>query len=73
MSPKNREKIENFQKSYSTAIKIVNIATAAIALGWFLLLGTQFITPILLSSASLISSAYTLHKNAQSSVATKSS
>lgn len=77
LSPENKEKIENFQKSYSAAMKIINIVTASIALGWFGYAAIAaweisfVITPILLSATSLISSAYALHKHGQLPVAQK--
>ena len=75
--PDHKEKLENFQKTYSTAIKVVNIVAAAIALGWFALLAYEgaavFTSLILLNSASLATSTYSLYKSAQSPVASKAS
>lgn len=71
LSPENKDKIENFQKSYATAMKIINIVTAGIALGWFSYAAyaaweLSFVAaPLALSAISLVSSAYTLHRNAQ--------
>lgn len=68
LSPENKEKIENFQRSYSTTLKIINIIASGIVLCWFIssacaCCGTLPITSILLSAGSVISSVYTLQRS----------
>lgn len=66
--PGSKEKIECFQKKHSVALKIVNIATAGMGLGFCLLSGPGLAVPIGLYSVSLISSGYALYKNSQPTV-----
>lgn len=67
LSPENAEKIAAFQKGHATAMKIMNIVIAAVALGWFSYVAiagelASVAVPLVLSAASLASSAYTLYR-----------
>ncbi len=67
MTPENKEMIERFEKMYSVAIKVLNIAVAAISLMALpeavLFLGLPQVPVLMLSAASLGSSAYTLYQD----------
>lgn len=62
INPKNKAGIEKFEHLHWTALKVVNLFTATLALAAGIYLGYS-IGVIALSAVSLISSAYTLQKN----------
>jgi hypothetical protein len=60
--PKHKEKIESFNKHYSTALKIINIGVASIVIGAMLTSHVTLPLYVLLSNgASIISSASSLY------------
>lgn len=62
--PENKEKIEEFQKHYSTTLKVINIFAAALSLATGIYFGYELAT-IALNCVSIISSGFALHKNMQ--------